>query len=286
MKGLIVEAIPSLKGLAWEGKWYAVSRDEAYQLFIALNLLLLGVETSLAHVSNGTLRPAEWVPMVFGPAAAAVVVICFVGQRKGRDWARTALTSVLILAITVGIAGTCFHLNRSMRLTAPPGTRFSLRQLVWALPLLAPPSFALVGALGFITMIGLGPRRKRQAYVLLTSLGILIAVVSSTLDHLRSGFENPWLWIPVTTGTFGTITALTVGSLKNLHRGDIVTYMATMIMLILVGPAGLVLHLINDLGPGRTFVAERLLRHAPILAPMVFANFGLMGLLALLGETE
>ncbi|MBN1249740.1 MAG: hypothetical protein JXC32_18905, partial [Anaerolineae bacterium] len=282
----IAEAFPVLRRLPWEGRWYAVSLDQAYQLFIALNLLLLGVETSLAHVSNGTLLPGEWVPMVFGPIAATLVVIGHFARIRRRRWASPLLAFVLILSIVVGVAGTYLHLDRSMRLTAPAGMRFGLRQLVWGLPLLAPPSFALIGVLGLVTLTDLDTQTKRRAYMLLTSLGILIAAVSSTIDHLRTGFENPWLWIPVITGIFGTIAALTAGSLKDLHRGDIIIYTLTMIVLVLVGPMGLVLHLLYDLGPGRSLIVERLLRQAPILAPMVFANFGLMGPIAVLGENE
>jgi hypothetical protein len=88
------------------------------------------------------------------------------------------------------------------------------------------------------------------------------------------------------TGVFGTITAVTTGLLRTRSRGDIIVYALTMIVLILVGPLGLLLHFLSDLGPGMTIVFERLLRQAPILAPMVFANFGLMGLVALLGERD
>ena len=31
-----------------------------------------------------------------------------------------------------------------------------------------------------------------------------MCLLSSTLDHARTGFTNPWLWIPLAAGVFGT----------------------------------------------------------------------------------
>ncbi|MCU0522202.1 MAG: hypothetical protein MUF84_16100 [Anaerolineae bacterium] len=286
MTGDIAILIPWLRRVRWDGQWYALGRDEVYLLFIILNELLLGVETTLAHVSNGTLRPFEWVPILFGPLAGLGLIVAFVGRHK--RWPSAALLTIALLtgSIVVGLLGTYLHLASTVRPFAASGDRVTLALVVWGLPPLAPPSFALVGALGLVSRAPLDQDLKGRLYFFLSSLGVAIATVSSVFDHVRSGFTNPWLWIPTVVGTFGVVAALVVGFLHQRRRADLVTFTIAMGAQLVVGPLGSLLHLYHDLGVGNTIVVERLLRNAPILAPMVFANMGLMGLLALLGDRE
>jgi len=251
MKGPLATIFPPLQRLPWAGKWYAVSRDEAYLLFIILNQLLLGVETTLAHISNGTLKPYEWTPILFGPISGFVLIAAFIANRKGKGWARRVTATVMVGSIIVGLLGTYLHLVRTVRPFAPAGTRFTLDTVVWGLPLLAPPAFALVGFLGFVTLSARPAEQKTRDYILLATLGVV---------------------------------ALTLALIKTRSRGELTTYAVAMLMMIVTGPLGSVLHLLHDLGVSDTIVVERLLRHAPILAPMVLANYGLMGLLALMDE--
>jgi hypothetical protein len=59
-----------------------------------------------------------------------------------------------------------------------------------------------------------------------------------------------------------------------------------MILLILVGIIGFVLHTASSLTPSGAIIIERFLRGSPLLAPLIFANVGLMGLLVLLDPNE
>lgn len=59
-----------------------------------------------------------------------------------------------------------------------------------------------------------------------------------------------------------------------------------MILLILVGVIGLVLHINENLIAQGTIVIERFLRGSPFLAPMLFANMGALGLIVLLDPEE
>jgi hypothetical protein len=54
-----------------------------------------------------------------------------------------------------------------------------------------------------------------------------------------------------------------------------------MFLLISVGIVGVVLHINDDLSMGAV-VIERFIRGAPILAPLLFANMGSLGLIVLL----
>ena len=99
---------------------------------------------------------------------------------------------------------------------------------------------------------------------------------------MRGGFENPWLWVPTLSGLFGVTVAFLLGLMTNPTRGDLAVFSLAMGLLLVAGPLGLLLHILHDLGAGNALVVERFLRGAPVLAPMVFANMGLLGLIALL----
>ena len=75
---------------------------------------------------------------------------------------------------------------------------------------------------------------------------------------------------------------LILAFLNQPKRGDLTVYTLVMSLLLLIGPLGLILHIIFDLGPGGAIVIERFLRGAPVLATMVFTNMGLLGLIVLL----
>jgi hypothetical protein len=130
------------------------------------------------------------------------------------------------------------------------------------------------------------PFSKTRAYFFWISLGILATVISSVLDHARTNFENPWLWVPTAAGVFGTVVAMTLGVIDRPTRADLTTYTATMLLLIVVGVVGTLLHVGFDRTALGVVVPERFIRGAPILAPLLFSNMGALGLIALLDPTE
>jgi hypothetical protein len=272
-------------------------------LMAAVNLLFLGLDTYLAHVLNGTIRLREWIPILFGPAAGMTLLAAGLIAIRRRDVATILANLVLVTSIIVGILGAYFHVVRGSLPSAAPGQRFTLSLVVWAPPILAPMAFALVGILGISaawledppgsgTLIFLGGRRltlpysKTRAYFFMTSMGILVALLSSVFDHARTGFENGWLWLPTLAGAFAMVVAAAMGALNRPRRSDAVVFGATMILLILVGLVGAVLHVRENLTAQSVLVPERFLRGAPLLAPLLFCNMGLLGLLALLDPRE
>lgn len=291
MKGYLVTVAPPLAKLR-----LPLTRDLAFILFVALNEVIMGLETYLAHVLNGTLRWNEWIPVIGGPLMGAALLLSLALAHRKMKVAHWLAGLCLTSSAVIGVLGTYFHLVRAIRPFAAPGERVTLALLVWGAPLLAPLTFVLVAVLGLIALSrdadspgALGhplfhrlPMPKDHAYFLLASLGALIATVSSIFDHLRGGFENPWLWVPTLTGIFATVVAFVLGVLTRPNRADLTVYTAAMGILLIVGPLGAVLHILFDLGVGGAIVIERFLRGAPVLAPMVFANMGLLGLLALL----
>jgi hypothetical protein len=195
--------------------------------------------------------------------------------------------------------GVYFHIVRAILPYADPGQRVTLPLLVWAPPILGPSMFAMVGLLGISaaweedpadsgTLKLLFGRRlhlpysKTRAYLFIVGLGSLVTLLSSVLDHARTGFENPWLWAPVAAGVMGAVAPVVVAAIDRPTRADVFGYVLAMGLMIAVGVTGAVLHVNDNLTSGSQFVAERFVRGAPILGPLLFANLGGLGLVAIL----
>lgn len=281
-----------------------VSRDQAMLLMAAFNEIMLGLDTLLAHGLNNTILLREWIPIVFGPTAGILLLVAGLIALRNRKTAAWLATAVFLASIIVGVLGAYFHFVRGVLPTAPMGARVTLNLLVWAPPFLAPFAFAGIGVLGISAAwqelpTGSGllqlpfnrtvqmPYSKTRAYFFLVSLGTLVALVSSALDHARHPWENPWLWLPLIVGVFATAVSAGMGALnRKLTPEDVTIYITAMVLLILVGAVGAYFHIQADLTSQSTIVPERFLRGAPFMSPLLFSNMGIVGLLALLSPEE
>lgn len=287
------------------GQWrLPVSRDQAMLLMAAFNEVMLGLDTFLAHVLNNTIQPREWIPIIFGPAAGVLLLVAGLLALRNRKTAAWLATAVFLTSIIVGILGAYFHFIRGILPSAPLGSRITLNLLVWAPPFLAPFAFAGIGVLGISAAwkespTGSGrlelpfnrtvqmPYSKTRAYFFLVSLGTLVALVSSALDHARHPWENPWLWLPLVVGVFGTAVSAGMGAInRKLTTEDVTIYIAAMVLLVVVGIIGAYFHIQADLTSQSSIVPERFLRGAPFMSPLLFSNMGIVGLLALLSPEE
>ena len=282
---------------------FPVTRDQLMLVVVAINEIFLAVDIYLAHSISGTIRPNEWIPIIFGLLAGSLLLFAGLVAVRDRSLAAMIGTVVFLLSIAVGLLGAYFHLVRAIRPYAPAGHQVTLNLLVWAPPILGPLTFALVGVLGMSAawiedppdsgVLRLPARRavhlpysKTRAYIFWVSLGVLATVISSVLDHARTGFLNPWLWVPTVAGVFAVVVAAAMAAIDQPNRSDITIYTLTMLLLILVGIVGLVLHVLDDLTSQGVFVAERFIRGEPFLAPMLFVYMGTLGLLAILDPDE
>jgi hypothetical protein len=294
----LVTVFPLLKRLR-----IPISRDQAMLLMLALNELLLGLETYLAHAISGTIVIREWIPIIFGPVAGILLILAGLLAIRKRPLAAVIATLIYLASLVVGLLGAYFHLVRAILPYAPLGEIVSVPLFVWAPPILGPLTFALVGLMGIsavwleappdsgnLTLLGGRklqlPYSKTTAFFFMISLGILATVISSVLDHARTSFENPWLWLPTGIGVFGSVVAVALGAIGNPRRSDLITYVVAMVLLVLVGMLGVVLHVLRNLVPENTIVVERFIRGAPFLAPMLFTDMGTLGLLILLDPKE
>jgi hypothetical protein len=291
---LLAEIFPFMRRLR-----VPFNRDQFMLLLAAFNLVVLGLDTYLAHAVSGTIRGYEWIPIIFSPVAGLILLAAGLVALRRRMLANLAGTLVFLATLAIAVLGTYFHLNRGLLPDAPPGQTITAALLIYAPPLLSPLTFGLVALLGLsaawqedpvdsgILVLPGGlhlrmPYSKTQAYFFLTSLFLLATVLSSVLDHARTNFANPWLWLPTVLGVFATLVTFAMGASSKFTRADLITYIATMGLLMLVGLLGAFLHLERNLVSQGTLLGERFLRGAPMLAPLLFANMGLLGLIVLL----
>lgn len=277
------------------------TRDQAMLTLAAVNVFFLGIDIYLAHNLSGTIVPYEWIPIIFCPIAGAVLLLAGWIAIRNRPAANLIATGVFFACIAVGVLGSYFHLRRAFLPTAGGGIVVPNEVLLWAPPLLGPLTFLVVAVLGIsaaweevtpgsgeLRLLGKRtlrmPLSKTRAYYLLTAIFILVTVISSVMDHARTNFVNPWLWLPTFAGLFSTFVALVMGFHPRPSNGDRWTYIASLALLVAVGLIGAVLHFLTNMTGQYVFIMERFLRGAPILAPLLFANMGLLGLLVLLED--
>jgi len=276
-----------------------VDRDQAMLLLTAFMLVMLGVDTYLAHSISGTIRTGEWIPILFGPAAGALLGLAGLVALRKRMAANIAATVVFLASVAVGVLGSYYHLVRAVVSAAPAGQQLTAAILLYAPPILGPLTFALVAVLGLsaawqeeevdsgrLRLFGglrlKMPLSKTRAYFLLVALFNLATLISSVIDHARTNFENPWLWLPTIAGAFATLVSLFIALAEKPGRGDLAVFVAAMLLMMAVGAVGAVLHVLtNRTGQGAVII-ERMIRGAPVLAPLLFANMGLLGLIVLL----
>jgi hypothetical protein len=279
-----------------------LSRDQFLLLLVVASEMFIGLEHYMAHSFSGTIVLREWIPIIYAPAAALLLMLT--GLVAARRHPLPAFVGCLSLlgSVAVGLLGVYYHVVRAILPSGPPGVRVTLSQLVWAPPILGPLFLSLVGLLGVIALwreipSGSGifqlagqqmrlPLSKTRVLFILVALGILAATSASVLDHARTHFENPWLWLPTAVGAFGTVVVMAWAGIEQPTRTDLLTLVTALFLLLAIGPLGLVLHVEANLVTQNAFVVERFLRGAPIFAPMLFTNMAMFGMVALLDPEE
>ncbi|MBN1477114.1 hypothetical protein JXA47_10205 [Candidatus Sumerlaeota bacterium] len=284
--------LPGIGGLE-----FPLSRSRTLMFFVAMNFGFLGLDTLLAHWMDRTIKLYEWIPIIHGPIAGALVLIFLLRSHPTRFEVILYLM-VLISALVVGALGTAFHWQRALLVREMEPVGF-LQWLIFAPPAAGPMAFGGVALIGLMAALHEEPRgsgqmslwgmvrlvapiSKTRQLLWLVGLGYVAAEASAILDHARSQYENPAVWLAIVPGAFATAVTLAMACKRSPNHSDHVIYIWTQLMMVLVGLLGLGMHLSADMTPTGELSAERLINFAPVFAPLLFTNMAILGLIAVL----
>ena len=271
-----------------------VERDRLILLFVAVNLVFLTVDVAVAHSVNGFVPRYELVPLLV-PPWGILTSLALAFRRTERPWLYGLHTLLMALTVATGVLGFAFHLYAVLG----PARRLAWWWLAFGAPVLAPLSYAGVGLVGWVAVMSETPDgrlrfgpwlqldlrwSKTRVLMGLVTLGFLGATLTSYLDHAQYGYTAPE-WIPVFAGLLAFLYTSAVTLWPDLDPIDARGLLATLLGMVVVGLLGLAFHLSRDLADTGQLTLERLRSWAPILAPLLFTDLGLLGLVSALRPT-
>jgi hypothetical protein len=245
------------------------------ELFVLANIGGLVVDIFLAHSANNFHRDSEYVPLYFSIAATIVLaVIVPMRQRFPSAW-RYVGHAVGWLAVLIGLAGVILHLDSQFF------HERTIRSLTYAAPFAAPLAFTGVGLLLILNRLVPPDAVEWAQWVLLLALGGFVGnFVFSLTDHAQNGFYNPIEWLPVISSAFA-IGFLIVPFVTRVTAAFLRACAAILIVQALVGVIGFLLHAREMLRPSGEALLQRVLNGPPPLAPLLFPNLVILGLIGL-----
>jgi hypothetical protein len=179
------------------------------------------------------------------------------------------------LSVAVGLAGVVLHLDSQFFYER------TIRSLTYAAPFAAPLAYTGLGFLLIANRLVDPDRAEWAQWMLLLALGGFIGnFVFSLTDHAQNGFFNRVEWLPVATSAFA-IGFLVVPFVVRVGVSYLKVCAAVLLMQAIVGIVGFAFHADADLRQPGPSVFEKLLSGAPPMAPLLFPNLVLLGLIAL-----
>ncbi len=274
-----------------------MEKNRLLLMLVGVNFIFTGLDVTLAHAVNAFIPVYEWIPILYAPLGAISSFVIALKSKPAKSLALINI-SLMVIGVSVGILGTAFHANQALN----PLGQLTWIWLTFASPILAPLAFAgisLVGLYGVVEEVegqpgmlmvpGLGtfkaPISRDRHFLWLVGLGFASSALTSVIDHGQYGYTFYKL-IPIVYGLFSTGVVITLAVSKSWSRGDEVTYFWTMIAAVVVGLLGFAFHLSGDLGNTGQFSLERILVFAPILAPLLYCDLGILGLIVVGSEKK
>ncbi|MFZ0456695.1 MAG: hypothetical protein WAM24_23300 [Ignavibacteriaceae bacterium] len=267
-----------------------IEKNRLLLIFVGLNLFVTGIDVALAHSINSFIPVYEWIPIYYFPIGAMSCFIIALQVTPKRTFALIHI-SLMTIGLMVGFLGTAFHMNAVLN----PLGHLSWAWLVFGSPILAPLAFSGISLLGLYAITeevkdssgilkihGLGtfhaPISRDKHFLWLVGLGFGASAITSIIDHAQYGY-NPYKLIAIVFGLFATSVVLTIAFSNKWSKKDELVYFWTMIAAIIVGVMGFGFHLSGDLAGTGKISLERMLVFAPILAPLLYGDLGMLGLI-------
>jgi len=244
-------------------------------VFVLFNFAGLVLDILLAHSENHFRRQSEYVPLVFSAGATvALAILIALWRRLPAVW-RHGGHLIGWLAIAVGLAGVVLHLDSQFFYDR------TIKSLTYGAPFAAPLAYAGLGLLLIANRLVKPNTREWAQWMLLLALGGFMGnFVFSLTDHAQNGFFNPVEWVPVVTSALA-IAFLLVPFIGRADAAYLTLCAVVLLGQAAVGLVGFAFHVASDLRqPGATLL-EKTLIGAPPLAPLLFPNLVVLGLIAL-----
>ena len=243
-----------------------------------MNLACLAVDVFIAHSINDFTHRAEWIPVIFSLTASPLLFAMLFSKR--RRLKRLVGRGVGWLCVFVGVGGMLYHLDSQFFDT------LSVRSLVYAAPFVAPLSYT---GIGLLLIMHHTVHQKSLEWgrwlLVMACAGFLGNFALSLFDHAQNGFFNWREWIPVGA------SAMAVGFLMTaIARPEDSSFLAFCAIVLglngLIGVAGVYLHLSANLPMFARSFKEGFVYGAPALAPLLFPNLALLGILGIMGVSR
>ena len=268
---------PSAVRLSW-----FVQFDLWLEAFVIFNYGCLTGDIILAHGSNHFRNTAEYFPLFFSPSASLLLLTgVLLRIRFQRPGAWKALGyAVGWASIAVGAAGVVYHLDSHFFY------EHTLRSLTYTAPFAAPLAYMGLGCLTLMNRTISCRNREWTQWVLFFSAGGFAGnFVLSLADHATNAFFYWTEWIPVVSSALavGFLLALLV---SNPHPSFRRLCNFVLLLQVLVGTLGFVLHFWADVhGPAGRLI-DNVLSGAPLFAPLLLPNLSLLAWIALLAQPD
>lgn len=267
-----------------------IEKNRLLMLFVGVNLLFTGIDVVLAHSINSYIPVYEWIPIIYFPLGSISCLLIAL-KTKPQKWQALVHIALMITGVLIGVIGTAFHANAVLN----PAGYLTWSWVVFGSPILAPLAFSGISLLGLyavteevenqpglLNVPGLGtfkaPISRDRHFLWLVGLGFGASAITSIIDHAQYGYSFYKL-IAIVFGVFATSVVLYLSVAKEWTKGDGLVYFWTMIAAIVTGVLGFGFHLSADLAGTGAISLERILAFAPVLAPLLFADLGMFGLL-------
>ncbi len=267
-----------------------MEKNRLLLIFVGINLFFTGIDVALAHSINSFIPVYEWIPIYFFPLGA---MSCFIVSFQPSPKKSFAIIHIALMSIgiLVGVIGMAFHMNAVLN----PLGHLSWAWLVFGSPILAPLAFSGISLLGLYAITeevenspgvlkipGLGifkaPISRDKHFLWLVGLGFGASAVTSTIDHAQYGY-SVYKLIAIVYGLFATSVVITIALSNQWSKKDELVYFWTMIAAIVVGVMGFGFHLSADLAGTGNISLERMLVFAPVFAPLLYSDLGMLGLI-------
>lgn len=255
-------------------RWW--SRPQIWiEVFVIANVSFLTFDIYLAHSVNQFRNQAEYIPLIFSATAPLLLILALALRYRWPAVWRDLGYLVGWLAVLVGLTGVILHLQSHFFYER------TLHSLTYSAPFAAPLAFTGLGFLLIMNrMVDPETSEWAQWVLLLTSGGFIGNFVFSLADHAGNGFFNPLEWIPVVASAIA-VGFLAVPLFMRISRQYIALCAAILLLEAGVGLWGFILHAAGNLRGPSVHAFDNFVYGAPPMAPLLFANFMVLGIIAL-----